>query len=435
MISKYILAGLAFLAMSKITIGQNSISDSITIDRAIRVAIENYPSVQQAKQVVAAANAQIEQSRSAYYPEITGIGSYNRIGPVPTFTFPDLGTFDIAPHNNYDIHIGLRQSIYDFGKRSSTVELANSGHQIAIENEESIKSALAYRVADVFYAIIYLRQYIIVLDEQVKTMNQHLEITKNRLNAGTATDFDILTTKVRIAGAQTQNIDVMAALQTQEINFRQLMGLEYNTKVLLKGNFSISSININIDSLVTNALDQLPEAKLAKNAETSARIQYKLASLGDRPSLAGNLLLGLKNGYSPDIDKIKANIVVGLQLDAPLFDGFLTRAKTHQADANLKSSIYHSQELQRRITANVRQAITQVIASQEKIATTEPLVNQSEEALSLAKIRYGAGTATNLDLLDAETALSNARILRLKATYDLKRSQYYLDQAVGKIIW
>jgi outer membrane protein TolC len=101
----------------------------------------------------------------------------------------------------------------------------------------------------------------------------------------------------------------------------------------------------------------------------------------------------------------------------------------------LSASRLHTQDIERRVIAGVDQAISGVRASQDKLGSAEPQVTQAEQALSLARTRYDAGTATNLDLLDAETALANSRLIRLRAMYELVRNRYALERAVGAKIW
>ena len=175
------------LLMSGAVSGQAPISDSLTLTQAVRMTTENHPAVQQAMQGVAASDAQIVQSRSGYYPQISGDADYAYIGPVPTFDIPGAGSEELAPHNNYDFHLGLQQTVYDFGRRSTAVELARSGRNAALETVESAKSGLAYQTVEAFYAILFLQQNISVIDDQINTLNQHLEITRKKVQAGTAT--------------------------------------------------------------------------------------------------------------------------------------------------------------------------------------------------------------------------------------------------------
>jgi outer membrane protein len=428
-------SALCVLILSGFASAQVIPSDSLTLDQAIRMVTENHPAVLQAMQGIASSEAQIVQSQSAYYPQVSGLGSYAYVGPVPVFEFPGFGTIELATHNNYDFHVGLQQQLFDFGRRSTALELARSGHETAVEGVEAAKSGLAYQTVEAFYAILFLRQNISVIDEQINTLNEHLSITQKRVQAGAATDFEILTTEVRIANIQSQRTDVVNALQNQETIFRQLTGLPENVAVDIKGDFATSPIALNSDSLVSLAMSQVPDMKLSKYSETSAKIQTRLATLGDRPSLGANLQFGFKNGYEPNLNTIKANWVAGAQINVPIFNGFLTRGRESQARANLSAAQLHTQDLERRIIAGVDQAISGVRASQDKLASAEPQVTEAEQALSLARTRYSAGTATNLDLLDAETALANARLIRLKAMYELVRNHYALERAVGTKIW
>ncbi|HBZ00838.1 MAG TPA: hypothetical protein DEO84_05895 [candidate division Zixibacteria bacterium] len=410
-------------------------SDSLTLGQAIQMVIENHPAILQAEQGIASSEAQITQSQSAFYPQISGLGTYAYVGPVPQFDFPGFGKVELAVHNNYDFHVGLQQQLFDFGRRSTALELAKFGRNSAAEVVEAAKAGLAYQTVETFYAILFLLENISVIDEQITTLNEHLTITQKRLQAGTVTDFEILTTDVRIANLQSQRTDIVNALENQETIFRQLTGLAQNASVILKGNFVTSPVSLNSDSLISLALSQVPDMKLSKYAETSAQIQSRLASLSDRPSLGANLLFGFKNGYEPNLKTIKANWAAGAQINVPIFNGFLTRGKQNQARANLNAAQLHTQDIERRIISAVDQAISGVEASELKLGSAEPQVTQAEQAMSLARIRYSAGTATNLDLLDAETALANSRLIRLRAQYELVRNRYALERAVGTKFW
>jgi outer membrane protein len=83
----------------------------------------------------------------------------------------------------------------------------------------------------------------------------------------------------------------------------------------------------------------------------------------------------------------------------------------------------------------VAQAVAGVTSSREKIENSNVQVRQAEAALSRAEAQYEAGVATNLDLLDVQTALSQAKLVRLRSIYDYTVSLIALDKATGKRIW
>jgi outer membrane protein len=409
--------------------------DSITVEQAVGLTLKNHPSIRQAEFGISASGARIDASRSAHYPDISLNGEYVRIGPVPQFDLPGQGPLELAPFNNYDLHLGLRQTLYDFGKTNAAIRLAETSRQTARDYVDLVRFNLAYQTTNLFNNILILHQRIAVLDEQLQTLNQHLEMSVRKMNAGTATDFDTLTIQVRIAVVRSDSIDASYALEKQEIMFRQLTGLQSDVPINLRGAFASDKTTLKTDSLIAAALRQRPELILSRDAETNATSQSQLVSLGNRPLLALNIASGFKNGYEPNLNTWRGNYAAALELKIPVFNGYKTKHQVAEADANLNSVRAHSADLELQIISEVSQAIAGVNSSMEKIASTETQVRQAEEAVSMARVRYSAGVITNLDLLDAETTLSQTKLIRLRAFYDYTVSLNALDRATGKRVW
>jgi len=433
--NKFVILIMASIILASVTSVRSQNSDSLTISGTIKLVLENHPAIKQADQYVASSKSLVDKSRAPYYPNITTVGSYARIGPVISLSIPDRESVDLYPANNYDLHLALRQTIYDFGRRQEGIKLAESGAHSAEENVDLVKSNLVYGAIGLFNSLILIDQNIGVLDEEIDALNQHLDVVKRKVDAGTATDFDVLTTQVKVSEVQNQKIDMVNAREKQLAAFRELTGLPDSTRIELAGGFEIISGNIYFDSLFTMALENLPEARLAREAETRAEIQYRMASLENRPTLNMNLEFGFKNGYIPDLNEPKANWIAGAMLTVPIFDGYSTKHKKAAAYSDLQASKTGISSVESRIATSIKQAISDLNASREKIETSELQVKQAETAYSIAESRYAVGVITNLDLLDAQLSLARARLVQQKARYDVVRSRYALDRAAGVKYW
>jgi len=393
--------------------------------------LNHHPAVRQASEAVAASMARIDQTRSGYYPKIDAVASYVRLGPVAELSFPGLGVFKLFPENNYDGHVGLNQTLFDFGKRGATVDVNQSAVQGASDNVELVKSSLAFQTIQTFYAILFLQASSRVQEEQVRALNEHLLITRRRVQSSTATEFDILTTQVRVAAAQTQKIDVDNELRKQEVQFRRLLGAPPETPLNLRGEFALSPVSLSSDSLLAAARQQRTELRLARDAEQTASLQTRAASLNDMPSLKIELAYGAKNGYIPNLDVLLGNWVAGATLEVPLLDGGKTGSMKEEAEANARSAAEKTRDVQAQIEAEVLQAVADVQANRNKVETSDLQVQQAREAVSMASIRYENGVATNLDVIDAQTALAQAELLRLQALFHYVVSRYALERAAG----
>ncbi len=410
-------------------------SDSLTVERAVQLTLKSHAAIRQSEYDMAAAAAGIDVSRSALYPDISLGGDYTHIGPVPEFELPGQGTLQLAPYNNYDLHASLKQTLYDFGRTNKAVSLAEASHQAATDNVDLVKFNLAYGTIGVFNAILILHQRIDVLDEQLQTLMQHLDISIKKINAGTATDFDTLTIQVKIAVIQSERIDAVHALKTQEIMFRQLTGLSSDTPINLKGSFVTDKMALNADSLIMAADNQRPELTLARDAESSAEARSQLVSLDDKPTLSLHVTTGLNNGYEPDLNTLRGNYAAGVELKIPVFNGHRTKFKRAAADAGFNSARAHTSDVEQRVRSEVLQAVAGVNSNLDKITSTETQVQQAQKAVEMARVRYSTGVITNLDLLDAETTLSQAKLIRLRALYDYTVSRNELDRTTGRKIW
>lgn len=431
--SKIILMVLLFL-ITKSNYAQSTKVDSLTLNKAIELTINNYPLIKQEQEKEKAADYKVEQQKSFYYPNIYGEASYTRIGPLPSFSFAG-NTLELAPANNYNFNIVAHQQLYDFGKRDASVDLINSYKQSALDNVDYIKANLSYQTLQSFYSILFLKKSITVKDAQIEALNEHLTVTNKKIQSGTSTDYDALSTQVRISQAQSEKIELLNQLNQREIILKKLTGVVQDSSINIKGDISAPGSTANLDSLINIAFQNRSELKLAKDKLNTSHLQEHLASLGDMPSLNATLSYGVKNGYEPNLDALRGNWVAALSLNVPIFNGFLTRNKENEAKVNSSEADLNIVTLKRNVIAEVQQALTNLNSNLDKMNTILTQVIFAKETVQRAIARYNSGVGTNLDLLDAETSLAQARLFYLQDLYRSILSSYELKKAVGDIIY
>ena len=391
--------------------------DSMTVDQAVQRVLQTHPALDQARANIRAAEARTSQASSAKLPDVTSEATYAHIGPVPAFSFPVLGSFVLAPADNYNVHVAGQYTFYDFGRTSTTVDLSKSREQTLRDAMELTKTNLSLQTIRVFYTIILLQKSMTVQDEQIEALNQHLSVTQKRVEAGTATSFDVLTTQVRVAGAQNQKVDIQNSLEKQEAVLSQLLNLPVQSLPSIRGSFQQTALSLNVDSLSQLALQQRTELKIAHDAEQSAERQKSVSSLGNMPTLKVNAVYGLNNGYEPNIYPVRGNWVWGAQAEVPIFDGGRVGHQEEEAEAAVQSEQAHGRDVEAQIRSDVEQVAADVQAASSKVQISELQLRQAHDAVAIARTQYETGSITNLDLLDAVTAESAAKLMNLQALY------------------
>jgi len=132
---------------------------------------------------------------------------------------------------------------------------------------------------------------------------------------------------------------------------------------------------------------------------------------------------------------LRGNWVAGLQLQIHVFEGFQTHYKKAEAEADYRASGSQLEDTRNLIVSQVQQALSDVRTSLNKIQTSKVQLDQAQQARSMAETQYAIGVISNLELLDAQTLLTQAQFIYLRAQFDYTISRYTLDRAIGEQSW
>ena len=131
-------------------------------------------------------------------------------------------------------------------------------------------------------------------------------------------------------------------------------------------------------------------------------------------------------------DDISDNWMTGLSLSIPLFDGGRSSARVDQARLSLAQLQAQRRKLESQITLEVKSAALDLQEAQERIAAQQQTIGQAERGLSIAQVRFGSGMSTQLEVLDAQLALTTARTQYIRTLYDYAVAMVSLKHAIGR---
>ena len=410
-------------------------SDSLTLSATLQAVLDANPSITNLTELSNASTSRLSQTRSGFLPQVTGTATYTRIDPVVKLPF-NGETLQFAPNNNYDFHLTAQYLLFDFGKSDAIVRVAESQVQTAQDNITVARRDLAFNAAQVYYNILFMRESIKVQDQQIASLQAHRDEMNKRVQAGVSTRFDVTTTDVRITQAQSTKLDLQNQLRNQQVQLARLLHKSAQADIPVKGRLTYEPQPVSLEAEVLKASTNRPEAKLARDAENVAAMQARLIDKSNMPSLGAGVQAGAKNGYIlPDINRIRFNTVGVIQLSVPIYDGNKNKKQRVEAAATSRAAVARTADTQEQIRADVRQAINNLDFSQARHENAQQQVAQATEALTKARDRYRYGVGQNLDVLDAETQLAQARLALVQAEYTYTLGQYQLRRATGEQIW
>ena len=413
-------------------------SDSLTLGATLQAVLDANPNITNLTELANAAGSRLSQSQAGFLPQITGTATYTRLDPVSKVAFGSGPEFSFVPNNNFDAHITAQYELYDFGKRTASTEVTRSQVTTAQDNIIVARRDLAFNAAQVYYNILFMRESIRVQDQQIASLQAHRNEMQKRVEGGVSTRFDVTTTDVRITQAQNTKLDLQNQLRNQQVQLARLLHKPAQADIPVKGRLTYDPQPVNVEAEVTKASNNRPEVKLARDAENTAALQARLIEKSNMPVLGAGVQAGGKNGYilpGVSINEIRFNTVGVVQLSVPIYDGNKNKKQRVEAEATARAAVARTADTQEQIRADVRQAVNNMDFSQARYDNAQQQVAQSTEALGKARDRYRYGVGQNLDVLDAETQLAQARLALAQAVYSYTLGQFQLRRATGEQIW
>ncbi|MFA5972831.1 MAG: TolC family protein [Lentimicrobiaceae bacterium] len=426
----------ATLLFSQVALGQKSITDfttdSVELQQVVKRVLETHPSVLKAEEAINSVEAGIGLAKSAYYPNIELGASYTRIGPVPAISIPELGSFEMAPANNYNTSLNIYQTVYDFSKTKTNMQVAESGKAIVEKNIDMVKQKLTSLVISNYFTLVYLQEAVHIKEIQLGILEQHLDFITRKKETGSATDYEILSTKVRISVAKNQKYDTETALSNQLASLNSLLGLPVQTRIKVKNRLMLQPLNVECDSLINYAIEHRNELILGDLRKKQAELHLQSVKIENNPVVSAFFSGGIKNGYFPDLNQPKANYAAGLGINVPIFSATRHRNYLQMATSDINSIKLDIEQGRRQISSEVFMNVNNLQNSLQKIDQSELQLDQAEEARRLADLSYKAGSLTNLDLLDSESleAESRLNLLRVRTEYMINAAK--LEISIGK---
>ncbi len=184
------------------------------------------------------------------------------------------------------------------------------------------------------------------------------------------------------------------------------------------------------DELVSQAMERRPEL-LSSQLQQRALGQQSFSQLlrwAPSLSLFGNIRLTNATGFAGRVD----SYAIGLQLDWLLFDGFARDAQRHALDAQRRDAQLRMEQLRETISDEVVSGRRNVETRKRGLVTAERSVQMTRETLELVRTQYQAGTATQLDLLNAQDTLIQAEVGVAQARFDLSLAVLNLRRLTGE---
>jgi outer membrane protein len=402
-----------------------------TLDRAIAHALTDNPDARIARQRIAVAQAVLQQANSAFWPQVQLQSSYTRTDhPVSVFghalnqrSFRSTLNFnDVPDTDNLNVRGVVTVPLYAGGRNKAGREAALANRQAARQENEAVQNALAFEVARAFHTILKTRTFIDATEAAVKSFESNRLIASNRFLTGTILKTELLDVEVRLAQAREDLVRARNAHSLAERALRNLLGIEH-------GGFTVAGSVPELHAPEGGDFSGRPELAAARQQQLAAEAEVRRAKAGHWPRVSAFGSVDHDRGWRFDGDG--TSYMGGVVAQWDVWDGQLARGRINEARSMLDSSYEEERRIRLAISLEVEQARLNFEEATDRLAVTEMAIAQAAESVELTRSRFEQGLAIATQLIDAETALTAARVRRAEAEADRRIAIAALRKALG----
>ena len=431
-----LLAAVAFGVSAAETNTPAWLSRPLALADALNTALVQNATILKAKNDLEASHGVVVQTRAVALPQLLASGQYKATDPNAVEAF---GTIT-QPQQNWNAGIQIVQTIYMGGKLVAAIRAADATKQQSLAVYQTAVADTLLQVRLAYYDVLLAAQQITVREASVKLLQKELEDQQHRFDAGTVPHFNVLRAEVAVANERPFLIQARNNYRITKNNLANLLGYNLPREIWediplnLTDSFNTAPFEMNLPDAIQQALGRRTELTVARKSVDLQRLNEVSAQAGFKPTVqvfAGYDWFNAKFTAPVQLDHDIQGWNAGAQLSWNIFDGALTAGKVTQAKALYEKSKTDLIDQSRQIELAVRTAYSDFIEAKEILDSQTKVQEQADEALREANARAEAGTGTQLDVLNAETSLTQARTTQITAQHDYVAARARLERAIG----
>ena len=418
---------------------------AVTLEEAVRMAIERHPDVGKARAGADALKGKIREVRAQALPEVQIISDAIRLRDPSLLNASGLDNFPpelraaLVPSavNLFDYGVTVKQPLFTQGKVGTALRLASIEAEGSISEIDRAQQDVARGTVKAFYGLLWAERYRDLVAQTQEQKKLHAEMARARYRNGVATEVDVLRSEVAVANGAPDLLRAENAIRQTRAMLNYFLGRPLDFATRPAGDFQQKTWErTDVAQLEIDAVRRRPEMQRLRIAERSAATQLDLARAESRMRADFSSSYGISTRLPQNMfNREFVRWTAGVNFTLPVFDGFRRSSLVWQATAFQRTARLERERVEQQVRLALEQGRDELAAAAETIRAARANVGQAEQVLAMMQNNYQYGAATTLDIVDAQTALSVARTNLLRGLHDYSVARATLRWTAGLTPW
>ena len=403
----------------------------VTLQEAVRRSLDVQPAMVQARGAQRSAGASTRTAFGAFLPTLTTGASAARsnVGRIDQTTGQPVG-----PEYSYTGSLNASLELFDGFRRFANLRAANANGDAAAAGAVNQRFQVTLATKQIFYNALASEELVRVAESQVRRAQQQLQISVEKLHAGSATRSDSLRSTVDYGNARIVLLQAQANLATAEANLGRQIGVDALVRAI--PDTVLPAVPDTAD-LRRTALESAPVVQQAESQASAARALVWSARAQYWPSLTvsySNNRQGVGSPNFPLFNNYPETFSWRFGVSWTLFNGFTREANQVAASINRDVAEAQAADTRRQVNALVTQELAALSTAVEQINIARDNLAAATEDLRVQNERYRVGAATILDLLTSQAALTQAEVNVVQTRFNYLIARAQVEAVLGRTL-
>lgn len=427
--SPFIHVKTVFVAVAAFAIfGQTALAAplDLSLDASIALTYKNNPALQIAEARQEQSAWALKEAQTNKDVSIDYTHTDMRSNSPPTW-WPSLAA--VSPYNYFSNQVTASLPLYTGGKVENAIKQAKLSHKVSQLEITATKQQLKLEASNGYYKVLQNQTLLEIAKQTVNDFSAHLHRVRQMYDSGVAPWHDVLQTKVRLANAENNLVQAQNNYDLAVYSLNKTMGLPLRSEIALTEPLIYQEYALTLDDVTAYGLAHRPEMAQQQANIKKEEAQIKIAQSGQRPQV---MLTGTMAWDDDDFaGTANRDWTAMLVTQFNVFDSGSTKAKIKQAQSGELAARKQAQQTQDNIALEISDAYLSMKEAEKRIGTNKVAVEEASVNFAIAQRAYSAGVGTNLDVMDAELALNQAKTNYTNSLFDYNISKARLDKAIG----
>ena len=313
----------------------------------------------------------------------------------------------------------VSQLITDFGHTTNLVASAGLQAKAEAENAAATRQDVLLAVDQAFYNTLQAHAVLRVAEQTVASRQLLADQVSALTNSKLKSELDLSFANVNLAQAKLLYLDALNNVKASEAALSAILG--YSTLEifeLVNDADPLTQPPADVNQLIADAFAKRPEILALEFQSESAEKLHRAEHDQLYPTISA---LGAFGDSPVRDDRVYGPYgAVGVNVEIPVFNGFLYSAKSHEADLRAQADRQRLMDLRNRISRDVRTSWLAASTAFDRVSVSEQLLAQANTALDLAQTRYTLGLSSIVELSQAQLQQTQAEIGSAQAGYEYR---------------